>query len=72
MNKQMMEFKVRHVARGGAAYATNMDTGEEVFINTALAQAEGVQIGDYIRAMCVANEKSDEVKWYARVIEIVE
>ncbi len=34
------EFRVRVVAQGGAAYATNLDTGEEVFINAALASAD--------------------------------
>ena len=72
MNKQFIEFKVRHIARGGAAYATNMDTGEEVFINAALAQSDEIEIGDYIRAVVVPNEKSDEVQWYARVIEVLE
>ena len=70
--KKALEFKVRHIALGGAAYATNMDTGEEVFINSTLAQAEGIEVGDYIRAICVPNEKSDEVQWYARIIEVVE
>jgi hypothetical protein len=72
MTKKALEFKVRHIAPAGSAYATNMDTGEEVFINSVMARAEGIQVGDYIRAICVPNEKSEDVIWYARVIEIVE
>jgi hypothetical protein len=66
------EFRVRVVAQGGAAYATNLDTGEEVFINAALASADELRVGDYIRAICVPNEKSEDVQWYARVIEVIE
>ena len=72
MTNQFMEFKVRHISRGGSAYGTNMDTGEEVFINSSLVAGEDMQVGDYIKAMVVINEKSDDIKWYARVIEIVE
>ena len=71
MKRKLMDFKVRHIAKGGAAYATNMDNGEEVFINALLATNEGIEAGDYIRAMVVPNEKTDEVKWYAHVLEII-
>ena len=66
------EFTVRHIAKGGAAYAINMDDGEECFINSTLAAKFEIDVGDEIKVLVVPNEKSDDVQWYAQILTVYE
>ena len=72
MANKLQHFRVRFVADGGAAYGTNMNTGEEVFINSSITDAMGIQMGDLVKAAVIPNNKSEEVEWYALIAELVE
>ena len=72
MKPTIKEYRVRFVAPEGAAYGINMDTGEEVFINSAITTRMGLELGDLIRAAVVPNNKSENVADYALMAEALE
>ena len=72
MANKIQHFRIRFVADAGSAYGTDMNTGEEVFINSSITDAMGIQMGDLVKAAVIPNNKSEEVEWYALIAELVE
>jgi hypothetical protein len=68
MKLHVANFRVRHITDSGAAFAVDMNTGEQVFCNPGVCEGHNLQFGDLIRAACERNAKSD-TEWYALIVE---
>ena len=66
------EFAIRDVMPSGVAYGINMEDAEQIFINSTLVEKLECEVGDYIKAACTPNKTSDDIQWYAIMLDYVE
>ena len=66
------EFTIRDVMPSGVAYGINMQTAEQVFINSTLVDKMQCEVGDDVRAAVLPNHKSDDIDWYAIMVDYFE
>ena len=63
------EFAIRDVMPSGVAYGINMQDAEQVFINSTLVDKLQCEVGDDVRAAVTPNNKSDDIDWYAIMVD---
>ena len=66
------EFSIRDVMPSGVAYGINMDDADQVFINSTLVDKLQCEVGDDVRAAVMPNNKSDDIDWYAMMVDYIE
>ena len=66
------EFIIRDVMPSGVAYGINMEDAEQVFINSTLVKKLECEVGDNVRAAVTLNKTSDDIQWYAIMLDYVE